>query len=69
MDSLPNFFVAIVILLVVLASVLGKLIPRDTWSDLVAGLLRDMIKGIWHFIFGAPKVRIQRMRRRWSRDP
>ena len=64
MDSLANFFVVIVILLFLLAFVLGKFVPRDIWSDLVAGLLRDMIKAVWHFIFGAQKVRIQRKRRK-----
>jgi hypothetical protein len=69
METCGGFLIAMVMLLSILVFLLLKLIPREVLIDTIGDLLRDMIKAIWHFIFGAPKVRIQRRRKFWQRDP
>jgi hypothetical protein len=43
------------------------ILPRGIWTDFFADLLHSAVLGIWHVIFGPPKVRVvrPRKRRRW----
>lgn len=69
MEACGGLFVALLMLVGILVLLVRKLIPRNVLADTAGDLLRDMIKAVWHFIFGAPHVRIQRRRRFWRRNP
>lgn len=63
-EALGTLVVAILLMLFIFGWLLRKLFGREVLADTVGDLLRDMILAVWHFIFGAPKVRIERRRRR-----
>jgi hypothetical protein len=69
MEACGGLFVAVLMLVGVLVLVLRKLIPRGVLAHTAGDLIRNVIKAVWHFIFGAPHVRIQRRRRFWRRGP
>jgi len=67
MEILLNFAIAIIFLLFLLGWIIGKLLPKDAVKDVLILLAHDAVLGIWHLIFGPPKRRIVRDKRRRRR--
>jgi len=66
-ETLLTFRLLIFLLLLPLFVCWRILKPKKPMGHLTALLLKEMIMGIWHWIFGAKKVRVAKRRkiRRW----
>jgi hypothetical protein len=64
MDALAGFLVAIGFVFVAVVVGLRMILPRGIWADFFSNLLHTAVMAVWHAVFGAPKVRVVRARRR-----
>ena len=55
---MESLIVALAFLLFGLILCMRLIIPRDVMHEVMGDLLADIIKGLWHMIFGARKVRV-----------
>lgn len=60
MEILATFVLLIGLLLIPLALMARLILPKGFGVHFLARLARDVFLGIWHFVFGPPKVRIMR---------
>ena len=58
METLMCLIFALVMILIALALCVRFILPRDVWSDVLAAIIHDGLKGIWHLIFGPERVRV-----------
>lgn len=68
MEILAGPCTAIALLLFALALLGSLALPRGLGVHLIAQLLSSAVLGVWHFVFGPPKVRIARNRGRRTRN-
>ena len=67
MELIAGPCVAIAILVFAATLLLRLLAPHGVGVHVVAQLLSYAVLGVWHFIFGPPKVRIAKNRSRRTR--
>ena len=67
-ETLLTFRLLIFLLLLPLFVCWRILKPKKSMSHLTALLLKEMIMGVWHWLFGAKKVQVakRRKKRRWN---
>ncbi|MCI0542003.1 MAG: hypothetical protein L0Z50_42950 [Verrucomicrobiales bacterium] len=58
MEILFTFILLIGVLLIPLVLMARLILPKRFGEHLLAQLTRDVILGIWHFVFGPPRTRI-----------
>ena len=67
-EILLAFWLMIVLLLLPLFVCWRILRPKKPMSHLAALLLKEIIMGVWHWLFGAKKMRVIKRRKRRRRN-
>lgn len=61
---MESFLISIVFLVFVLVLCLRLILPKAVRHELLAEIIHDGLKGLWHLLFGPRRVKITRDRKR-----